>query len=133
MRERGGIMRRVIMLVVLLGFVLVGCPPGDDAGDPSNLAMVSTDSGIVDYGNGLYYFNCDESTFGNKLSMFLRERSELELVSISSDNTDSQGTTTGYFVYFREKEVCTCECVVQEECPSTESSDAPFSTRYGLR
>lgn len=46
---------------------------------------------VVDYGNGIYYFPCILSSFGNTLSDFLAKHRELEIVTMASNNTSSKG------------------------------------------
>jgi hypothetical protein len=75
---------------------------------------------MTDYGNGVYYFPSVEADFGNALSMFLQNHTNLEVGAIGGDvrrrvgsrNTPltepdagacEYGATVGYFVTFREK------------------------------
>lgn len=58
---------------------------------------------VVDYGNGVYYFDGTETKFGSSLSAFISEHPDMELVSMVGDDTDGYGSTKGYFVVFRKK------------------------------
>lgn len=51
---------------------------------------------IINYGNGVYYFEQTEDDFGKALSKFIAEHPELRLVVISGEIYDQEG----YFVIF---------------------------------
>ena len=91
-------MKFLRFLLVASLFALAAC---NDAGDPSNVGK-PTACAILDYQNGVYYFNCTEAHFGNALSQFIGSHKDLELVTVSSDDTQSRGQNCGYFVIFRE-------------------------------
>lgn len=113
-------MRRVIVLMTLLGVLVVGCDP---ASDPANVQTTMSD-GVIDYGNGVYYFPYTSALFGNKLSAFIKEHEQLELVGLASNGTGGYGTNKGYFVYFRERGPCICQDMgpgIQTSTPDTSS------------
>ncbi len=83
-----------IALLLLACCALAAC---DNA---SNTDMVGANTGctVVDYRNGVYYFDCVEDVFGNALSRFIHEHPELRVVTMSGNGTDIHGYDTGYFV-----------------------------------
>ncbi|MCK9578205.1 hypothetical protein M0R01_01770 [bacterium] len=56
---------------------------------------------ITDFGNGVYYFECEGEVFGSTLSAFIGNHPELEVVSIAGDDAYNHGRTIGYFVVFK--------------------------------
>lgn len=98
-------MRNAFLLsIVLLGAVLLGACEDNGAANPENIAAASPDRDIVDYGNGVYYFDATRDTFANKLSAFIMAHSELEFVGMTGDSDSTYGISRGYFVVFRERE-----------------------------
>ncbi len=70
------------------------------------------DSGIKDFGLGIYYFPQIGSDFGRQLRFFLESHTNLEVSAIAGEVVRfnctlspqcDYGATTGYFVTFREK------------------------------
>jgi hypothetical protein len=92
----------VLVLVILVLLFVVVINKKNPAADPKNVGKIST-SAVVDYGNGVYYFNYTGTGFGNALSTFLSEHRELELLSMTGDGTGAYGSDDGYFVVFRTK------------------------------
>lgn len=72
------------------------------AANPSAV-RAATDIKVVEYGNGVYYFDALGPSFGNQLSEFLRDHPDLELVSMVSDGTGVYGANRGCFVVLRPK------------------------------
>lgn len=94
-------------LACFLGvMVLTSCLSGCD--DPAsnqtnvNIATAST-AGIIDYGNGVYYFPYKLDGFGNSLSRFIKDHPEYELIALSGSGQGDYGRDDGYFVVFRVK------------------------------
>jgi hypothetical protein len=92
-------------LILGVAFSLVGCDSGLPANDPSSVgAQVKerqTNCPIVDYGNGVMYFDCTKADFGNALSRYLGK--DLEVTSITGDGTTGYGEDLGYWVTVRPK------------------------------
>lgn len=95
--------RWILGLIVFIGsLALVGC-------DLSGARLTAEEKanqvgeGIVNYGDGMYYFN-HSNDFGDVFAQFKREHPELEFVGMSAyDKCGSYGgATCGYYVYFRE-------------------------------
>jgi len=57
---------------------------------------------IIDYDNGVFYFDKTRSSFGNTLSSFIKTHPNLELISMAGDGTGAYGTERGYFVIFKK-------------------------------
>ncbi len=55
---------------------------------------------VVDYGNGVYYFNFNKASFGNALSKFLSEN-PCRVEAVAGDGTGGYGRDMGYFVVCR--------------------------------
>lgn len=66
----------------------------------ANLENVGESKGCepLDYHNGVYYFPCNEATFGNALSAFLTERPGVTVAAMTGDGQGSHGRDQGYFV-----------------------------------
>jgi hypothetical protein len=56
------------------------------------------------FGNGVYYFPFSGDVFGDKLSEFIGQHPDLELVTVAGDSSGITEITSGYFVVFRPKE-----------------------------
>jgi hypothetical protein len=136
------ILGRIAMLAFLLaiGIAMTGCndsqPPKPDPTNPANPAnAISTgqaeevaastnlpppnvnQAGVVNYGNGVYYFPYTKAAFGNALSVFLLNHKDMEVSAIACDIIRMEdeepatpgradfdwGGVNGYFVTFREK------------------------------
>lgn len=116
-------MKKLIYLTTIL-IVLVSCkkikepkklPPTKqiEAVDGKTYTVVDSakleDPKIRNYGNGVYYFDYNREKFAPIISKFLKENSNLELITLSGNGTgigmtaDEQGQDCGYFVFFREK------------------------------
>ena len=91
----------IVVAVGLLG--LVGCDP-DLAADPGKVASGSVKD-VVDYKNGVYYFDYTEAEFANALSKFIADHPELEFVGVTGNGTGGHGYDRGYFVVFRKKQL----------------------------
>ncbi|MEI6672086.1 MAG: hypothetical protein WCL02_01675 [bacterium] len=67
------------------------------------------DGQITDFGNGVYYFGYINADFGNHLSSFIQQHTELSMVAFAPNdalqnqgsNVVGTGQTFGYFVYFK--------------------------------
>lgn len=82
--------------------IVVLFPSCDGAADKKNVgAPAQTLVKIIDYHNGLYYFDGLNEDFANKLSAFIGEHPELELGSMVANGSGAQGDDKGYFVYFK--------------------------------
>lgn len=86
---------RMVMIAALI--LSVAC---NQASDPENVGKPVA-AGVIDYGNGVYYFPCTEAKFGNALSQFIKQHDELELVAMTGDGNGTHGTDTGYFAVFQ--------------------------------
>ncbi|TSC83276.1 MAG: Uncharacterized protein G01um101419_106 [Parcubacteria group bacterium Gr01-1014_19] len=60
---------------------------------------------VVDYRNGVYYFDSTEANFANALSKFISEHPELEFISAVADGTGDEGKDIGYFVVFKNQKL----------------------------
>jgi hypothetical protein len=81
-------------LLLVMALAISGCDP---AANPKNVGK----DGIlpVDYKNGVYYFPCNNSTFGNSLSQFIESHKDLEVTAIAFKDYSGQG----YFVVTKQK------------------------------
>lgn len=104
----------LIAIIIIAIIFSAGCVGEGPVGDPK-----SVNPGpfvpIIDYGNGVYYFDGTGSDYLNTLSYFIGSHPDLRLVSEASDNRGHGGAfdrsqTQGYIVVFeaRSKGVCTC-------------------------
>ncbi|MDO8524220.1 MAG: hypothetical protein Q7R99_01165 [bacterium] len=94
-------MRKIAILISLMVLVLIICGCGSNAGKETKVNSTETIS-PVNYGNGVYYFAATQAAFGNSLSKFIANHSNLTLISIADDSTDQPyGVNCGYFVVFR--------------------------------
>lgn len=92
---------RKCVLVIFASALLAAC--GDPAADPSNVKKISGGSercyrDITDYENGILYFPCTSNAFANTLSRYRKEHPNLQIVSVTSNNTGGHGVTKGYFI-----------------------------------
>ncbi|MBI5077016.1 hypothetical protein HZB94_01365 [Candidatus Falkowbacteria bacterium] len=74
----------------------------------SGKSILNTDETTLipprDYGKGFYYFPGFGKRFTEELTLFLRNHSELEVVTISPDLNSAQSyQPLGYFVFFKMK------------------------------
>ncbi len=91
-----------LLIVLILCLFLVGC---DNTGNPqsvntnlsSNLALPP-----VNYGNGVYYFDCTRHVFGNSLSSWMKDNPNFQVLAIAGNDTGGNGFTAGYFVVVKE-------------------------------
>lgn len=116
-------MYRVIGLVVVVFFVvlsvllLAGCPP--EVNTPGQVFPTSaTRVKMVDYQNGVYYFNTETQSLSNELSEFLSAHQDLE-VSAMAPNPATLGGAYGFYVTFRPK--CRCCCHSSPSNPPTKA------------
>lgn len=86
------------MMMVVLLILATAC---ERASDPENVGKPVM-TGVIDYGNGVYYFPYTEAKFGNSLSQFLLQQTDLELVAMAGDGNGSHGSDLGYFAVFRK-------------------------------
>lgn len=89
--------------LVMTLFIVQSC---SSAGNKENVKPIdnieAVQVSVVDYGNGVFYFDKTKSFFGNTLSSFIKTHPELELVSIAGDGTrGAYGAEAGYFVVFK--------------------------------
>ena len=94
-------MKRNFFLVLCLA---IGC--GSGAADPENVGRGITTGTVIDYGNGVHYFAVTESDFGNQLSVFIAEYSELRIVTVAGDGAAYSGANVGFFVITRPASEC---------------------------
>lgn len=90
--------------VVMTLFIVQSCSL---AGNKENVKPIdnieAVQASVIDYGNGVFYFDKTESAFGNTLSSFIKTHPDLELVSIAGDATSgAYGSEKGYFVVFKK-------------------------------
>jgi len=92
-------MRRFLSLLALAA-TLSAFQGGCIYDDPADLENVGagSDSNVVSYGNGVYYFPQTKASFGNALSLFVQGNESLEVVAISGDGSHIDGVDHGYFV-----------------------------------
>ncbi len=100
-------MKKLIVLLFLVSATIpfISCTNTKSAYEKENVIPTTEQSNkkIINYNNGVYYFNSTRAEFANTLSFFLKENQDLELVSMTSD--DYSGGTLGYFVVFKKREV----------------------------
>ena len=77
----------LIALIILTPIVANSVAP---ASASTSAASTCT---VIDYGNGILYFNCQPYTFGAYLSEYRKNHSDTRIVSISNDGNN-------YFNYF---------------------------------
>jgi len=93
----------LLFLIVFLVGIIIGCNYNNPS-DRDDIENAITMMNPINYGNGVYYFPVTGSTFGKSLSYFIeKNKDKLELVSISADDSNKYGYTSGYFVVFKEK------------------------------
>lgn len=87
-----------ILLMVVIGTVLVtGCMYTQPATDYSAISPNNICSPI-DYTGGVYYFPCTAAMFGNSIAKWKTDHPDTVILTITGDDTYSQGYTRGYFV-----------------------------------
>jgi hypothetical protein len=103
---------RILFVVQLcLAAATVGCP-GETAEDLStgrnssgvevqSDAKPSVPGGVIDVGNGVYYFDSVRAAFARSLAQFIAEHPDLELIAMAGDGGAGHGRDRGYFVVFR--------------------------------
>lgn len=91
----------------IIAVILLMAACHTDAKDPKNVATYQKPNqitpNIIDYHNGVYYFDYIGADFSNALSTFIATFPELQLVAIANDGTGPYGCTKGYFVVFIKK------------------------------
>jgi hypothetical protein len=96
-----------IVLSILLAVCLVGCLNlvgcVNQANNPKNVAPVAIEQGIINYGNGVYYFDYVGAEFGNALATFIRQHPDYQVITVTMDGSYGYGKTAGYFVVVKEK------------------------------
>lgn len=86
-------MRIVLVAAALLA--LASCaPPANSQNSVGN----GSNCPIVDYGNGVYYFDCIEGSFADALSRFKAAEPNYEVTAMTADGNGGYGRDTGYFV-----------------------------------
>lgn len=75
---------------------------------PQISPQISTanDTGLctpTDYTNGIYFFPCSDGLFGIELAKWKDEHQNLIITTISADDNDAYGYTSGYFVITEPK------------------------------
>jgi hypothetical protein len=92
-------MRFFRLLFVLSSLLIIAAC--NDASDPKNVVQTKPASDVVvDYGNGVYYFDYTRASFGNALSKFLSEHN-CRVEAVAGDGTALYGVDEGYFVVCR--------------------------------
>ena len=111
-------LKAIHVLAVLLAVVcLAGCPP--EVNGPGQVFPASaTQVKVVDYQNGVYYFNTETQSFSNELSQFLSAHQDLE-VSAMAPNPATLGGAYGFYVTFRTK--CRCRQTQSTSTPPTKA------------
>lgn len=99
----------IIGLLVLIIITIVAVVVVTNNGSPGNTDNIASTKIVepVDYGNGVYYFDCIGSTFANSLSSFI-EIDNVTILSITGDGNGAYGTNLGYFVVAQQKGDCLC-------------------------
>ncbi len=93
-------MKTTALAFLIYAFFLQGCVPRNDSEQgPSDKVTIVTP---IDYGHGIYYFNCTERMFATSLSAFLGNDSTIQILSITGDGTTDDGEDKGYFVIIRK-------------------------------
>jgi hypothetical protein len=92
------------MCFIALFLVGCGCDTIKPADDPNSVlkSQIITPS-VIDYGNGVLFFNYAEGDFGNALSAYLKEHPEKEVTAIVGGKIGAHGYIMGYFVTVRDK------------------------------
>lgn len=91
----------ILVLFLFLSFIIISC---NKATDPENVRTQNNQqSAIVDYGNGVYYFDSVEADFANALSTFISQHPELQLQAMCGNGRSPNGRDLGYFVVFHKK------------------------------
>lgn len=87
----------LMFFLLLIGvFLFVGCA----ATGAANVANVTgkQHGNVIDYGNGVYYFDCISSDFANTLSAFRKDHPTWAITAIAGNDTGGYGYTLGYFI-----------------------------------
>jgi len=66
--------------------------------------VVDYSSGIINYRNGVYYFDYNLEDFAKSLSQFIEEHPELRFVSFTGIGANNHDYDKGYFVVFENRE-----------------------------
>jgi hypothetical protein len=90
-----------VLFFCILG-LMMSC--GKDAVNNAPLSSNSQSAEVViEYGNGVYYFDCTSSKFGKTLSNFISSHPELEVSALSGEGVSGYGEDRGYWVITRPK------------------------------
>jgi hypothetical protein len=94
-------MFRYCVLMITIVMVTISCIScKDEKVQPTTSVQIVAP---VDFGNGVYYFECKQAQYGASLSFFIGLHTELELIAMAADDYQGYGQTKGYFVYFKSK------------------------------
>ena len=101
MRRIMAISMCIIMLGVMLGVLAAvsGCGSGPNSETTTEVSNVW----VMDYSNGVYYFDSEGKTFVSALATFIGQHPELEFVAMTGDGNGIYGCDRGYFVVFKKK------------------------------
>jgi hypothetical protein len=91
----------VILFCGLMLFALNSCDSARKGPQETSVSVIAP----INYGNGVYYFNCNERSFATSLSAFIENtmNEETEIKAISGDGTIGHGYDRGYFVVVGKK------------------------------
>lgn len=94
-----------VILCLALLIVLNSCMDHPAKGPEETVASNVPVTTPISYGNGVYYFNCNQREFAGALSVFIKDvvTSDLEIKAIASDGTSIYGYDKGYFVIVAKK------------------------------
>jgi hypothetical protein len=96
-------MKKIYLILFFLSLLITQCNPASEG--PTSVNDPESDVNIVrpiNYGNNVFYFSCDEKTFGMSLSQFLSD-STIEIEAMAGDGNGANGTDKGYFVVIKRK------------------------------
>lgn len=91
---------KYISLILILVLTSSGCKWPNQPNNPLSVNSESQVEKVVDYGNGVYYFDEIRSEFGIRLSVFLK-KNNCHIEGITGDGTAGYGTDAGYWVVCR--------------------------------
>jgi hypothetical protein len=104
---------KALACLSLASLTLAGCPgeTGNDLRTGMSFsnpevqvdAKPSLPGGVIDVGNGVYYFDSTRADFARSLSEFIVAHPDLALVAMTGDGNSDHGRDRGYFVVFRQK------------------------------
>lgn len=94
------------ILFIFLSFLILSCQynPGAEGGPVKEHEAPALNQIVkpIEYGNGVYYFNCTERQFAVSLADFLSDTTK-SVQTMTGDGSSGYGSDAGYFVVIKNK------------------------------